>query len=89
MRTRLTAAAIGTALLLALTGCGYTADDCAAAIDETSTKTNRPTECQDISDDDYETLIMGYILEKEGLGNLGEHPEDLEDYAEDGEVDGN
>ncbi|MFI2314099.1 hypothetical protein AMK17_25305 [Streptomyces sp. CB00072] len=89
MRTRTALTATAVAALLALTGCssGYTADDCAAAIDDTSTKTNRPAECQDISDEDYETLIMGYVLNKEGLGDLDEHPEDLLDYAEDGDVD--
>ena len=67
MRTRLTLAALAAGLLLSLTGCGYTADDCAAAINDESTKTNRPTECQDISDDDYTTLLMGYILRKDGI----------------------
>ncbi|MEV1094761.1 hypothetical protein AB0I87_04645 [Streptomyces sp. NPDC049952] len=66
MRTRLTLAAIA-ATLLAVTGCGYSADDCAAAITDESTKTNRPTECQDISDDDYETLLLGYILRNKNL----------------------
>lgn len=87
MRTRLTLAALGAALLLSLTGCGYSADDCAAAIDDTSTKTNRPEQCKDISEDDYTTLLMGYILNREGLGDVDEHPEDLLDYGEDGDVD--
>lgn len=89
MRTRHTLAAIAATLTLSLTGCGYSADDCAAAIDDTSTKTNRPAECKDISDDDYTTLLMGYMIDKAGLGDVAEHPEDLEDYAEDGVVDGN
>ncbi|GGY81230.1 hypothetical protein CP967_08590 [Streptomyces nitrosporeus] len=69
MRTRTTAAALITASLLALTACSneYTADDCAAAITDTSTKTNRPIECQDISDEDYETLILGHILKNDGI----------------------
>ena len=67
LRTRHTLAALAATLLLGATGCGYTADDCAAAIDDTSTKTNRPTECQDISDDDYETLLLGYILRNKNL----------------------
>ena len=67
MRTRLTLAALAATITLSLTGCGYTADDCAAAITDESTKTNRPTECQDISDDDYTTLLMGYILRKDGI----------------------
>lgn len=87
MRTRLTLAALGAATLLGLTGCGYSADDCAAAITDESTKTNRPEQCQDISDDDYELLLMGYILKKEGLDEVDEHPEDLLDYSEDGDVD--
>lgn len=85
------AAALGASLLLALTGCSsdttYTADDCAAAITDASTKTDRPTECADISDDDYETLILAHILKREGLDNLDESPGDLLDYAEDGIVD--
>lgn len=85
---RTTAAALTAAtLLLSLTACGYSADDCAAAIDDSSTKTNRPEQCQDISDDDYELLLMGYILKKEGLDEVDEHPEDLLDYSEDGDVD--
>ncbi|MCX4504314.1 hypothetical protein [Streptomyces anulatus] len=89
MRARTALTAATAAVLLALAGCssGYTADDCAAAIDDTSTKTDRPTECQDISAEDYETLILSYILNKEGLGDLDEHPEDLLDYAEDGDVE--
>ncbi|MFD3741599.1 hypothetical protein [Streptomyces sp. NPDC058629] len=69
MHTRTTTAALIAAALLALTGCssGYTADDCAAAIDDTSTKTNKPVECQDISEEDYETLHLGYLLRKDGL----------------------
>ncbi|MFF6925832.1 hypothetical protein [Streptomyces californicus] len=69
MRTRTTTAALIAASLLALTGCSseYTADDCAAAIDDTSTKTNRPVECQDISDEDYKTLLMGYIIRNSGV----------------------
>lgn len=72
MRTTIAIAAT-TAALLALTGCSndsphYTADDCAAAITDTSTKTSRPTECADVSDDDYETLILAHIIKREGLG---------------------
>ncbi|MDX2732867.1 MULTISPECIES: hypothetical protein [unclassified Streptomyces] len=90
MRTRTATIAIAATLLLGgLAGCGYTADDCAAAINDSSTKTNRPKECKDISDEDYMTLVLGYMLKKQGLDNVDEHPEDLLDYAEDGVVDGN
>lgn len=87
---RLRTAAITTTLLLAgLTGCSttYSADDCASALTDESTQTNRPVECRDISDDDYTTLLLGRLLEKEGLDDVDEHPEDLLDYAEDGDVD--
>ncbi|WP_331719501.1 hypothetical protein OG693_39735 (plasmid) [Streptomyces sp. NBC_01259] len=91
MRTRLTAAALTAAALLALSACSsdtrYTTDDCAAAITDTSTKTDRPTECANVSDDDYETLLLGHLLKHEGLDNLDESPGDLLDYAEDGTVD--
>lgn len=91
MRTRLTAAALAAGLLLAITGCSsdtrYTADDCAAAITDSSTKTDRPTECADVSDDDYDALILSHILKRKGLDNLDEHPENLLDYAEDGGAD--
>lgn len=87
-----TAAAIAAGLLLAVTGCSsdttYTADDCAAAITDASTKTDRPAECAGVSDDDYETLILSHVLKREGLDNLDESPGDLIDYAEDGIVDG-
>lgn len=69
MRTRHAITTATAAVLLALTGCssGYTAEDCAAAIDDTSTKTNRPVECQDLSDEDYKTLLMGYIIRNSGV----------------------
>ncbi|WP_406143740.1 hypothetical protein [Streptomyces anulatus] len=69
MRTRTAITALITAGLFTLTGCGseYTAEDCAAAIDDTSTKTNRPVECQDLSDEDYETLHMAYIIRNSGV----------------------
>ncbi|MGP4085477.1 hypothetical protein [Streptomyces sp. KR55] len=61
---------------------------CYNAITKESTETNRPDECESLSDDDYGTLRMGWFLENEGLGNVDEDPGDLLDYSDDGEVNG-
>jgi hypothetical protein len=87
----LRAAAIAAALLAAATACGKSEAemqaDCQKAITEASTEKNRPEACNDLSDDDYSALLIAHFLDKEGLGDVDEHPEDLLDYTEDGDVD--
>lgn len=59
-------------LLVTLTACGSErtqdeiAADCQKAIDETSTKTNRPEECKGLSDDNYRLVLAHWILEQQG-----------------------
>ncbi|GGZ53161.1 hypothetical protein [Streptomyces rubiginosohelvolus] len=87
MRARTALTAVTAAALLALAGCSsdYTADDCAAAINGTSTKTNRPTECQDIPADDYETILLNQAV-KEAINGLDQDDQDLLDYHDDGSL---
>lgn len=92
MRTRTTLAAATAALLLTLTGCGdsqaETEAKCVKAVKARAEgDKSKPKACDSLSEDIYNTLVIGAVLEEEGLGNLDENPEDLLDYAEDGVVD--
>ena len=90
MRRTTTLLAVCLLLAGAAAGCSKSQaeieDDCYAAITDKSDENNRPEECESLSQNDYDTLRMGWFLEKEGLGNVDENPEDLLDYSDDGEV---
>lgn len=70
MRTTPAVAALLAAGLL-VTGCGKSEaevqTDCAQAIDDTSTVTHRPADCEQLSDDAYKALLTDYALKKSGL----------------------
>ncbi|MFB6943201.1 hypothetical protein ACFWGL_17095 [Streptomyces sp. NPDC060286] len=70
MRTA-TATTITVILALALTSCGKSAAeqaaDCRDAITATSTKTFRPDACKDLSQDDYNALLMDWALKNSGV----------------------
>ncbi|CAL9666274.1 hypothetical protein SUDANB145_07177 (plasmid) [Streptomyces sp. enrichment culture] len=86
---RIRTAAVGVALLATLVACGKSeADqqaDCQKAINAESTKTNRPDACKDLSQDDYDTLLMAYALEN-AVKDLPEDTQDLLDHSDDGEL---
>lgn len=69
---RRTAIAVATVLLAVapLAGCSKSQDEIAAecekAIDSTSTTTNRPDECDGLSDENYKLLLAHWILEQQG-----------------------
>ncbi|MEU1123877.1 hypothetical protein ABZ371_09935 [Streptomyces sp. NPDC005899] len=44
-----------------------TEEACRRALDNTSTATNRPEICQDVSADTYRTFLLMYDLREEGL----------------------
>lgn len=86
MRRAITAAALAAGLLL--TGCSsYTVEDCKNALTDKSTKTSRPKECEDLSQKDYDLLLMGRALEK-GLSEMDQEDRDVLDMYDDGKVNG-
>ena len=88
MRTTAAALTAATLLLAALTGCSsYSVEDCQHAVTSHSTKTDRPTECQDLSQKDYETLLLDHAV-KEALHGMDKKDRDLLDYYDDGSING-
>ncbi|MGP4043981.1 hypothetical protein [Streptomyces sp. 2A115] len=65
MRTAIRAGVV--AGLLLLTACGKSEAeiqaDCEKALDKTSTKTNRPDACKELSQEDYDTLLMAWVMQ--------------------------
>jgi len=65
MRAR-RAIATAAVLLAAATACGKSEAeqqaDCQAAITEDSTKTNRPEACESLSQEDYDLILMHWVL---------------------------
>ncbi len=61
------------ACLLALAGCSSEksqeeiAKECRAALSESATKTDRPKECEGLPQEDYDALLMAWVLQREGL----------------------
>jgi hypothetical protein len=77
-----------TAALLAGTGCSsYSVEDCQRAVTDESTKTDRPKECEDLSQDDYDTVLMHRILKK-NLREMDKTQRDALDYYDDGKING-
>lgn len=78
-------------LLLGLTACGKSAAemqaDCKAALTESSTKTDRPAACDDLSQEDYDALLMAYALNN-ALKDMPKKDRDLLDYHDDGSING-
>lgn len=92
MHRTTTIAALTLLAALTLAGCGKSdaeiQDDCYQAIGERAAgDKSKPKACEALSDDDYQTLLLGWVLKQEGLDEVDEHPEDLLDYGEDGVVD--
>jgi hypothetical protein len=88
MRTRIATVAITATLALAATGCSsYSVEDCQRAVTEESTKTDRPKECEDLSQDDYDTVLTHWILKK-NLRDMDKTQRDTLDYYDDGKING-
>lgn len=87
----LTALVLAAAAALGLAGCASYDDhvkDCMAAVKAREDgDTSKPEACKEVKEDDYTTIVMHQVLVDEGLDDLKEHPEDLLDYSEDGDVD--
>ncbi|MFF3690708.1 hypothetical protein [Streptomyces sp. NPDC002187] len=89
MRTRtIAAAAVAAALLLVGTGCSsYSVEDCQRAINDESTKTNRPKQCEDLSQEDYD-LVLAHWAMKKALNDMDKTDRDTLDYYDDGSING-
>ncbi|WP_190122816.1 hypothetical protein [Streptomyces inusitatus] len=87
MRTRTTTAAITAALLLAaLSGCSsYSVEDCQRAITDKSTADSRPTECEDLSQKDYDDALLDWAV-KNSLKKMDKKDQDTLDYFDDGSI---
>lgn len=85
---RASRAAVIAVLLLAAVACGKSEAeqqaDCQKAITAESTDTNRPEACKDLSQDDYDVLLMDWVL-KNGMSKEGE---DTADWLDDGSING-
>ncbi|MER7813646.1 hypothetical protein ABZ714_30660 [Streptomyces sp. NPDC006798] len=82
------ATTLAAGLLLALTACtSYSAEDCQKAITGNSTKTNRPTECKDLSQEDYDLILMHWAL-KESISEMSQEERDMLDYHDDKNING-
>ncbi|WP_435252048.1 hypothetical protein [Streptomyces tendae] len=89
MRTR-TALAAGLLALAALTtACGKSdaeqQADCQKALSSEATKTNRPDACKDLSQEDYDTLLMAWSL-NHAIDEMPEQDQQLLDKYDDGEL---
>jgi hypothetical protein len=60
---------------------------CQKAIDSSATKTHRPDACKDLSQDDYDTLLMGWALEN-AMDGMSKKDRDTLDYFDDGSING-
>lgn len=87
--------AVAVCLLLAGTvaGCSPGKSDaevqkeCQASLTTSATKTDRPEACEDLSQEDYDTLLTAWVL-KHTLDGMPQEDRDLLDYSDDGSING-
>ncbi|MFH8737969.1 hypothetical protein [Streptomyces sp. NPDC017964] len=60
---------------------------CQKELDSSSTKAHRPDACKDVSQKDYETLLMGWTM-KHALDDMPKKDRDILDYYDDGSING-
>lgn len=60
---------------------------CSKALSSEATKTHRPPACEGVKQDDYDALLMGWVL-KRTLADIPKDDRDLLDYYDDGSVNG-
>jgi hypothetical protein len=60
---------------------------CEKALTKSATKTDRPDACEPLSQDDYDTLLMGWALDSV-LDDMPKKDRDLLDYHDDGSING-
>ncbi|MDH6435595.1 cytochrome c5 [Streptomyces sp. SAI-144] len=91
MRTRTALPAVLLAVAAVTAACGKSEAeqqaDCQKALTSSSTKTSRPEACKDLSQDDYETLLMAYALQQ-GINDMPTEDQQLLDMSDDGELNG-
>jgi hypothetical protein len=88
MRTRIVTAALAATLCLSLSACSsYSAEDCKKAITDSSTKTSRPKECEDLSQKDYDVVLTNWIMQKT-FSEMSKEERDTLDYYDDGSING-
>ncbi|MET8475406.1 hypothetical protein ABZY90_19680 [Streptomyces sp. NPDC006422] len=81
------AVGVGLGIWLAQPSYDDTVRACQRALDPTSTKTNRPDACEDLTEDDYTTVHMHYVL-KNALNDMPKKDKDTLDYYDDGTING-
>ncbi|MFJ5967906.1 hypothetical protein [Streptomyces sp. NPDC093060] len=58
--------------------------DCQKALNPSSTKTHRPAACKGLKQEDYDTLLMAWVVDH----SLSKDDKDVSDYYDDGQVNG-
>lgn len=61
--------------------------NCEKALTKSATKTDRPDACEELSQDDYDTLLMGWALEN-AMDGMSKKDRDTLDYFDDGSING-
>jgi len=61
--------------------------DCQKALSSAATKTDRPEACDGLSQEDYDTLLAGWVVQHT-LDEMPKGDRDLLDYSDDGEING-
>ncbi|MEV0526031.1 hypothetical protein AB0I66_21580 [Streptomyces sp. NPDC050439] len=90
---RRTTTLLATALLLAgaAVGCSASqkeiAKECEAALTEEATKTDRPSECEGLSQKNYDAVLLNWSLEN-ALDDMPKKQRDTLDYYDDGSING-
>ncbi|MFJ2964243.1 hypothetical protein ACIPIC_18330 [Streptomyces collinus] len=90
MRAAIRAVIVGGLVLLAA-ACGKSEAemqaDCQKAITKAATKTNRPDACKELSQKDYDTLLMAWIIDNT-VEDMPQEDQDVLDLYDDGHVNG-
>ncbi|MFI6856517.1 hypothetical protein [Streptomyces sp. NPDC050416] len=89
MRAAMRAGIVGGLLLL--TACGKSQAemqaDCQKALTKASTKTDRPEACKELSQKDYDTILMAWIVDNT-IEDMPQKDQDILDLYDDGHVNG-
>lgn len=90
MRLR-SAAVIAAVLIAAAVACGKSEAEqqaaCQKALNSSSTETSRPDACEDLSQEDYDTLLMSWAMNN-AIDGMSQDDRDLLDHSDDGELNG-
>lgn len=85
MRRTVTAGLVALVIAAAVAGCSSEKSrdeivaDCQKALTDSSTSTNRPSECDGLSGEDYRLVLLHWKLEQQGVFPTGDVLEDQTD----------